>query len=262
MSATPTALPPSRLAAFFVALTLSLACDNDPPVYVRAELAPGVPLAGFEVMAVPFDAEELLDSLAAASPTPRPTFPDLERRLAEYRIGDRDTVQPDAQLTASWLATRDSVMRISERLRAMDRAAPGYKEAYARFRDLYARYASREAAREAALRRLFSSDRALADQAARAADSLRRWERDAYREFPRLASDRVGRLGHSVERVAADSAGRLVLRLPRGDWWLNARLANPDNPFVEYRWNVPLRVSGLPMGVPLSGHNTQSQWRH
>lgn len=254
--------PTSRRSVVALALLLSLACDRDAPVYIRAELAAGVPLAGFEVMAVPFDAEELLDSLASSSATPRPTFPELERRLSEYRVGDRDTLQPDAQLTAAWLATRDSVMRLSEQLRRMDRTTAAYKEAYARFRDLYARYSAREATREAALRRLFSADRALADQAALAADSLRRWEREAYREFPRLASERVRGQGLSVERVSTDSAGHFVLRLPPGTWWLNARFPNPDNPFVEYRWNVPLRVAGLPMGVPLSGHNTRIRWRH
>ena len=240
------------------------ACADPTPVRVSALLASGVPLRQFEIVALPFDPQGLLDSLAAAAPRPRPAFPELERRLAEYRPVVRDTV-PDPRGLAAMLvaeATRDSVLRLSAALRRMDRTEPGYREAYNRFRDLYARYSSREAARETATRRADAADRRLADQASRAADSVRMWERVAYRDFPRLAQERAAATGRAPQRFSTDSAGRAALHLSAGDWWLSARLPDPANPFLEHYWNVAFRAAGWPFGVPLSPANAGTRWRH
>jgi hypothetical protein len=240
---------------------LSVSCSSPTPVHVTTQIAAGIPLAALEVHAVPFSADQVLDSLAAASPRPRPAFPELEARLRQFRPGSPGE-QPDSGLTITWMATRDSVARLSARLSRMDRSTAGYREEYRRFRDLYTRYSAREAAREAASRRLLSDDRVLAAAAARAADSLRDWERQAYRDFPEVAEARVAETGRPPVRGTTDSTGRVVLELPPGDWWLNARFNDPENPFIEYRWNVPLRVSGLPFAIPLSQVNAQPRWRH
>jgi hypothetical protein len=187
-------------------------------------------------------------------------FAELERRLRNYPAhgaDSADTLQPVAST-----ATRDSVLRLSAALRRMDRTAPGYRDAYARFRELYARYSAREAARENALRRQRTGGRSLAEQAALAADSLRRWERVAYRDFPRLAQARAEAAGREVQRGTTDSSGRVALALPSGRWWLNARLADSANPFLEHHWIVGLTTAGLPFGVPLSALNRKSRWRH
>jgi hypothetical protein len=228
---------------------------------VRALLDHTLPLAGLEVAAVPFDADGLLDSLAAAAPTPRPEFAELEERLTQFRPRAIPG-EPDSNLTAAWHATRDSVRRLVDRLERMDRASPEYAAGYTRLRDLYARFTARQAAREAALRRLLSEDRSLADRAARAADSLRAWERVAYRDFPRLADARVRAAGRTVARATTDSAGRVVFQLSRGPWWVYARFTDPENPFIEFRWNVAATAAGLPFGLPLSRATSDSRWRH
>ena len=44
---------------------------------------------------------------------------------------------------------------------------------------------------------------------------------------------------------------------------LRARLPDPDNPFREFRWYVPVTVSaGLPFAVPFMGGNAAHRWRH
>lgn len=233
-------------------------------MYVRAQLGAEAPLRQLDIVALPFNPQALLDSLASAAPKPRPAFTELESRLQRYQPSERDTV-PDprgVQATATALATRDSVLRLSATLRRMDRTAPGYREAYARFRDLYARYSAREAARENAVRKTESGDRRLADVASRAADSLRVWERVAYREFPRLALERAAATGRGVQRITTDSGGLATLALVGGAWWLSARLPDPSNPFLEYRWDVPLTAAGLPFGIPLTPANAEVRWRH
>src|SRR5687767_13635617 len=173
-----------RHAALLFAAT---ACANPAPVHVRARLPATVPLAGIELVAVPFDPEALLDSLGDAARTPRPVFAELEARVRRYQAADPDAADVPVEQAVASPATRDSVLRLSAALRKMDRTTPAYRESYARFRELYARYSAREAARESAIRRERRSGPTLGEQAARAADSLRGWERLAYRDFPRLA---------------------------------------------------------------------------
>ncbi len=252
----------SALSILPVLSVLSLSCSSPTPVHVRTQLTADLPLAELDVVAVPFSPEEVLDSLASAASRPRPTFPALEDRLRRFRPGAPGEEQPDSSVIIAWMVTRDSVARLSARLSRMDRSSPAYKDEYRRFRDLYSRYTAREAAREAAVRRLLSDDRVLAAEAARAADSLRAWERQAYRDFPRVAEQRVRETGRAAVRGTTDSSGQLTLSLPSGDWWLNARFNDPENPFIEYRWNVPMRVAGLPFAIPLNRVNSDPGWRH
>jgi len=253
-------MPLSRHAV--TALTLALtACADRAPVHIHASFPSGVPAEGIEVSALPFNADGLMDSLAYVAEAPKPSFPDLEQRLRAYRHPDRPP--PGGGPTATWLAIRDSVARLARDLRRQDRRASGYRESYARFRQLYARYTAQEAEREKQTRGLFSGDLALAAEATHASDSLRAWERNAYRDFPSLADRRVARLGREVARVETDSLGRAEVELPNGDWWVSARIADPDNPFEEYRWNLAVTVrAGLPLALPLLAANASQSWRH
>jgi len=243
-------------------MLLLSACRGPTPVHVRATFQPGVPLLGLEIAALPFDAEVLLDSLGRTAQAPRPGFPELEEQMRQYRRDDgRDDRTVEPEVTAAWLATRDSVARLSESLRRMDRRGPGYRGAYARFRELYGRFAARAAARESGLRKLYGSDRNLAQRASRAADELRTWERDAYHAFPQLAGARAA--GRPAQRASTDSTGAVHFDLRSGHWWLTARIPDPDNPFEEWHWNVPVTVTaGLPFAVPLLRVNATARWRH
>lgn len=250
-----------RSAVLPLGLSLLSACGSSTPVQVRAAFQPGVPLRGLEIAALPFDVDALLDTLARAASTPRPSFPDIEEQIREYRPRPRDGRSVESDVTAAWLATRDSVARLSQSLSRMDRRAPAYRLAYDRFRELYGRYTARQAAREAGARRVFATDHALAARASRAADSLRAWERVAYRAFPELAAALAA--SRPVRRARTDSAGTTRFDLPAGRWWIEARLPDPDNPFRELHWNAPISVTaGLPFAVPLLRANARDRWRH
>ena len=236
-------------------------CADRAPVHVQASFQSGVPLQGLEVSALPFDANAVLDSLALAAATPRPDFPAIEARIQAYRR--RDPGPADLGTSAAWIATRDSVARLARELGRQDRRAEGYREAYGRFRQLYARYVARETEREARLRSVFAGDRQVAEEATHASDSLRAWEREAYRAFPALAEARVALAGRPVDRVRTDSFGSAEFDLPSGAWWVTARIADPDNPFQEFHWNLPVNVTaGLPFGLPLMRANATLRWRH
>ncbi|HEX8210789.1 MAG TPA: hypothetical protein VF584_11480 [Longimicrobium sp.] len=97
----------------FVVLALlacAAACGTDPKVVVRASLTPGgEPIADLPVQLLPYDREELLDSLAEAADDPEPTLPqevlqqqqDLQAESASVRLkGDTAVARWNAQRRA------------------------------------------------------------------------------------------------------------------------------------------------------------------
>ena len=106
------------------------------------------------------------------------------------------------------------------------------------------------------MRRELGSDRELALRAGAAADSLRRWEAEAYRAWRSLVAE------YDEIRITTDSLGRAQVYLEAGTWWLVARHTDPENPFMEFAWHVPVVVSSIvPVATHLSDHNVTLQWR-
>lgn len=227
---------------------------------VRILAPPPSGLVTAEIVALPFDPTALLDSLALAADAPPPAFPALEAEVRAFRA------PPPADLGeagARWAAARDSLARLADSLRGLDREAPGYRAAYGRFRTLYGRLAQLSAARDAALQSITGEVRDLARRAGRAADSLRRWESVAYAAFDSLAARRIRETGREPVRAVPGADGVAALELAEGAWWIALHLPVPDNPFLEREWLVPVvSRAGLPFGVPLAEVNATLRWRH
>lgn len=248
------------LLVFALSLTASGCGGRSDSVVVRASDEEGDPLAGLTVTAYPYDPDQLLDSLGAAAPTPRPRFPDLWRQLEAYRPPEDGPIR---ELSQPWRALRDSVARLADSLNAADRRAPAYAAAYDRFRTMYTRLAQRAAERDAALRALGGDDVALARRAQAAAESLRTWEYQAYAAYPEIAEARVAADGRALRDGTTDAHGHVTFDLEPGRWWLVARSPNSDNPFEEYYWNRPVTVTALlPVRVPLTTRNARVRWRY
>jgi hypothetical protein len=232
----------------------------DATVEVVAFLDESGPLVNLEITALPFDPAHILDSLASASPTPKPSFPELEAEMAAYRRPDATQLR---EIGTAWRVTRDSVARLADSLRLLAPDSPGYSQAYERLRSQYQRLAQRAVERDAQFRAQVGEDRDLALRASAAADSLRAWEQIAYADFPVLVDSVVARTGHEPQTAVTDEHGVAALVLPPGAWWLVAAMANRDNPFIERHWNVGLTVSAFgPTKIPLFDRNGATRWRH
>jgi hypothetical protein len=237
-----------------------VACTDGPvQVQVRATGEGEAALPGVEITALPYDPTRILDSLAALDSLPRPDFTSLER---EVRAFEPPAFAKDDPAVVALAATRDSVRRLADSLRAIGRTAPAYGTAYGRFRALYRRLVDRAAARDASLREVTADVRSLAERAGRAADSLRAWEQDAYGGYDSAAALALAASGRTALTATTGPDGWADFELPRGRWWLLLRLPHPENPFLEYRWRVPVVAAGFPFRVPLSSANWQVEWRH
>jgi hypothetical protein len=252
-------VPCSCLSRLALIGSLVAGCGGDTRIEILALNEHGTPLEELEIVALPYDSDRLLDSLEALAPNPRPDYSALEAELLAFR---RPSYQEDDAAVYAWAAVRDSVNRLSDSLRRLDRRSAGYGAAYERFRRLYERFLQRTAARDAQVRELTGEVRDLAIRAGRAADSLRTWEREAWAMVDSAAELTQAATGRAAVWGATDADGRLALTLPPGDWWLQALLPHEENPFVERAWNVPLTTQGFPYRVPLGPNRAKTRWRH
>lgn len=238
-------------------------CTNDAELVVRFIRQPGIPLAGLEVTALPVNPDALLDSLTAAARRPRPEFARLEREMTSFGGDDAPDTTGATPAIRAWDATRDSVESLADTLRAMDRASLAYREAYGRLRGLYDRLGQRAGERDRAMRGGLGGERDLALRVARAADSLRRWEQVAYAGFGDRLERAVRQSGRDVHQVPTDSTGAAHFTLPPGRWWIQARVRDPSNPFLERYWNAPVTLTGLvSVALPLLERTAVTRWRH
>ena len=228
---------------------------------MHARLGPGRSLVALEIEAIPFDPAALLDSLGRAAGRPKPAFPTLETELLSYNRPKSGG--PRTGPAAAWLATRDSATAMGDSLHHVNRRAPGYAAAFGRFRDLYQRMIERQHKSDGGRISIPDADRRLAARAGSAADSLRAWEDVAYADYASVAAGELKRTGRDVVRVATDSAGTASLALAPGRWWLQARLADADNPFAERVWRIPVTVSSRrSVTIPIFEGNCTLEWRH
>jgi hypothetical protein len=234
------------------AFLLTAACGNRGTLEITA-LLEDVPLAGLEIVALSYDPQGILDSLGEMADDPPPTFPELEAELRAFERRDADSI---VALHAEWVEARQRVADLADSLSRVGTGSPGYAAAYARFRTAYNALSREERALEQEMREDFGGDRALAARAAAAADSIRNWERRAYRDFATIVD------GREEVTITTDSLGHARVTLSKGAWWLVARQSDPGNPFMEYAWNVPVVVSPLvPVATPVSGRNVSVRWR-
>ena len=254
-------VPPLALLGAVASLTLAgVGCRGEAEVVVRAVWDSVTPIIELEITALPFDPDRVLDSLTLRATAPAPTFSDLEEELREYRPPNDERVET---VTRPWRALRDTVQALADSLNAVGRSAPDYAERYARFRRLYERLAQLATERDAQLRRLSGGQMDLARRAATAAESLRTWEYEAFASYGDVAAAEVLRAGRDVVEATTDHTGQAILRLASGRWWLVARHPDPQNPFLEYYWNIPVTVTGtLPVRLPLGIGSSESRWRH
>jgi hypothetical protein len=247
------------LVCLLVGIGVAACSSSEAGIHVRATLD-GVTIAGLEIQALPFDAQRILDSLAAVAPEPRPRDADLEADLMAFVPPDERALD---EAGASWRVLRDSVRALADALHGMDRRAREYATLYEHFRGMYGRLAERTADRDRAFRQLSGRDRSLAERARAAAESLRAWERAAFATFDEVAGAAVLRSGREARSGTTTEEGELHLELPPGTWWLVARRTDPRNPFREFRWAREVVVtSWLPVHLPISAATAQRAWRH
>jgi hypothetical protein len=123
-------------AVLLVSLALAACGDGGPRVAVRTDLD-GAPVADLPVRLLPYDRDEVLDSLAEAADAPEPAIPpELLQQLQGLAAEERAVRQRGDTAVARFQAVRRAVFARADSLRAARRAWA--QDAYAPFDSLAA----------------------------------------------------------------------------------------------------------------------------
>ncbi|HEV2736631.1 MAG TPA: hypothetical protein VGV85_17415 [Longimicrobiaceae bacterium] len=130
---------PVPLAVLLGSLALAACGDGGPRVAVRTDLD-GAPIADLPVRLLPYDRDEVLDSLAEAAETPEPAIPpELLQQLQGLAAEERVARQRGDTALARFQAMRRAVFARADSLRSARRA--WVQDAFEPFDSLAARRA-------------------------------------------------------------------------------------------------------------------------
>lgn len=184
--------------------------------------SPAAPLAGVQVVALPYDRDSVRAALERAAPTPRPSTAGVDSLFARFR--EPFSAYARASLRADRL--RDSAAVLTERLGAA--AYADSMKAAERRRD------STQAALDAVRR-------AVGDRMDSLRAPIRSWENSTFRDW-----DSVTRaLAQTRGKPAADTTdaqgwAHLEVR-PDRQWWIYATSFDVEDPNGQWYWNIPVQ---------------------
>jgi len=215
-------------------------CQRDRTIAVRVSIpsldSSESPAAGVGVVALPYDRDSVLASMAQRARTPKPNTARLDSLFASFR-------GPFLSYTAlSYTAgiLRDSVEALRGRLTTTDHRSAEYRQESEQLRQLSDSLARMEARLHRARETLDRSRQ----QFVRESDSLRsivrHWEDSTYQGYDSVVEQLTRNRGQEPSTDTTDATGWAHFRLRPGRWWLYAQAWDTSDPNAEWYWNLPL----------------------
>lgn len=237
--------------------TIALTACGPVDVTIVAELGEGAdaqPLNALEVQVLPYDRDQIFDSLAAAASRPEPPIPP-DLMAARDEIAQARTEWRDAE--NRWVILRDTLTKLSEELEDLDPGMRLYNELFLQWEDFNIEY---EAANRVQTD-LFERFTDLQSAAIGRMDSINfqreQWAAEAFVEVDAVIGAKIEMSGLVAVYDTTEAAGSVQVQVPPGDYWVHARYELPD---VELYWNVPITVvRGEPLVVRLTRENAESR---
>ena len=245
--------PGLAAAISMVALT---ACGSAEVVIIAA-LGDGAdpdasPLDALEVQLLPYDRDQIFDSLATVAARPEPEIPaDLLAAQEEITQARREWRGSDTR----WGIVRDSMNLLTEELEGLEPDMRTYQDLFDRWEDLEIELAQVERDRQ----RLFEVFTGLQEAAIGRMDSIRferdTWAEDAFADIGEAFAVRIEDSGLNMAVDTTDVTGGVRIEVSPGDYWVYARYELVSE---ELYWNLPITVArGEPLVVRLSRENAE-----
>ena len=196
-----------------------------------------VTLESVEVQLLPYDRDQVFDSLAGAASTPEPEVPaDLlaaQEEIARAQQEWRDT-------ETNWNDLRDELQRLNARLEDLN---PGMTE----YRTIFNEWQDRDAEYQRAERQvgnLFDTFTSLQQAAIGRMDSMNivkaDWEDQAFEDVQLVIAAKLELSGLDIAVDTTDANGIADFEVAPGQYWVYAR---HELPYDELYWNVPIAVT-------------------
>ena len=245
-----------------VAILASLAFAACGPANVTVFVALGDeaepdPLDAVEVQILPYDRDQVFDSLAAAAAeagTPEPEIP-ADLLAAQEEIAAAQQAWRDSE--TRWNTLRDTLQKLNSRLEGLNRGEGLYRQIYNEYEDLDSEYARTERQMGA----LFDNFDALQQAAIERMDSMRivraDWADQAFADVSLVIMTKVEVTGLDIVVDTTEAGGYADFQdgVAPGTYWVHAR---HELPYDELYWNVPVTISREePFVLRLSRENAE-----
>lgn len=243
--------------------TLALTACGPGEVVVTAEIqvtdpATGEPVArqlsDLEILVLPYDRDELFDSLAAAAAEPEPQVP------AELLEAQNEVAAAQAEwreLETRWNTLRDTLQTLTNTLDEYTRGEARYRMLFNEWQDMDAQYAQVERQKDAAFDRFDSLSTANIQQAQAFRIEYDDWADVAFADADAVMQAKVRASGLAAAADTTDAGGVARLEVKPGSYWVHARY---EEPYTELYWNVPVTVvRGEPIPVVLNRSNAEAR---
>ncbi len=213
-------------------------------------------LSDIEVQLLPYDRDQIFDSLTQAFGTPEPEIPaDLEAAREEVQEAQQEWDEHQRR----WNTLRDTLQTLTSEMEQFSRGEARYVALFREWQDFDTELGQVEREMNAAFERFDSLQRGTI----RASDSIRilqnNWADEAFEGVGQifLAKQRESGLDLAVDTTDANGVARGNLRVAPGQYWVHARY---DLVYTELYWNVPVTVErGEPVVVELTRQNAQER---
>jgi len=230
-----------------VVVTMEIETQNPEGEGMRTRVLPAI-----EVQLLPYDRDQVFDSLTRAFPTPEPEIPS---ELIAARAQVQQAQQEWDVAQRRWNTLRDTLQTITGAMEQFSRGEARYVALFREWQDFDAELGRVERQMNAAFDRFDNLQRATI----RTSDSVRilqdNWADEAYAGVGQifLAKQRASGLTIAVDTTDANGVARRNFRVKPGQYWVHARY---DLPYTELYWNVPITVErGEPIVVQLNMAN-------
>ncbi len=219
-----------------------------------AETAEPVALGSLPVRLLPYDRDQIFDSLKAAYPEPEPEVPDSIAALQDRVITKQREWQ---QANNQWLALRDSLKTLSTKMARMSKSSGEYFAMFRDFNDMDDQVSALEKRSNQAFQEFTTSQNRLNEQAREIRLAKRAWGDEAYAPIDSIIGARLDAMGlQEYADTTTDQGVAYFKDIPEGRWWVYARY---ERQFDELYWNVPINVQGgkEPTRIQLTEENAE-----
>ncbi|MCY3546176.1 MAG: hypothetical protein OXH49_04800 [Gemmatimonadetes bacterium] len=197
-------------------------------------------LDGVEVRLLPYDRDQVFDSLtavAAAAGMPEPEVPpDLlaaQEEIAQAQQEWRDT-------ETRWNVLRDSLQTLNNAMEGLNRAQRAYMDLYNQYQDLEGDYNRAEQQ----VGRLFDNFTSLQDAAIGRMDSINivqaDWADQAFEDVSLIIAAKTELAGLEEHADTTGVEGVAAFEAAPGQYWVYAR---HELPYNELYWNIPIAIT-------------------
>lgn len=199
-------------------------------------------LSDLEVRLLPYDRDQVFDSLEAAFPDPEPEIPDT---LVEAREEVAAAQQEWRQAEARWNTLRDTLQTLSDEMDQYNRGEAQYRALFREFQDLEGELNTVEEEVDEAFQRFDSLQQGIIAQSEQLRAQREDWANRAFADAAGVIERKIEEAGREPRVDTTGADGMVTFTAPPGEWWVHARY---EEPYSELYWNEPVTLEG---GTPL-----------